>query len=74
MIYLGADHAGFELKEKVKAFLKKEGYEVEDCGAHQFNKTDEYPDFMGKSARAVSVDSENSRAIIFGGSGQAEAI
>lgn len=72
MIYLGADHAGFELKEKVKDFLQKEGYEVKDCGAYEFDKNDDYPDFISKAAQAVSEDPENSRGIIIGGSGQAE--
>ena len=64
-VFLATDHAGFELKEKVKAFLKKEGYEVEDCGAHEFDKNDDYPDFISKAAKAVSKDPENSRGIIF---------
>ncbi len=72
MIYLATDHAGFELKEKVKEFLKKEGYEVKDCGAFQFNKDDDYPDFIAKAAEEVSKDPDNSKGIIFGGSGQAE--
>lgn len=73
MIYLATDHAGFELKEKVKEFLKKEGYEVEDCGAFQFDKDDDYPDFISKAAQGVSKD-PNSKAIIFGSSGQGEAM
>jgi len=71
-IYLGTDHAGFELKEKVKSSLLKQGLKVEDCGAFKFDKNDDYPDFISKAARAVSKDSENSKGIIFGGSGQAE--
>lgn len=73
-IYLGADHAGFEAKEEVKKFLIKNSYEIEDCGAYQFDKTDDYPDFISKAAKLVSADPENSRAIIFGRSGQAEAM
>lgn len=73
MVYLASDHAGFELKEKVKEFLKAEGYEVEDFGAHEFNKDDDYPDFISKAAEAVSKD-PNSKAIIFGHSGQGEAM
>ncbi len=72
-VYLATDHAGFELKTKVKEFLKKEGYEVEDCGAYEFDKDDDYPDFISKAAEAVSENPEN-KAIIFGGSGQGEAI
>lgn len=73
MIYLATDHAGFELKEKVKEFLQKEGYQVEDCGAHEYNKADDYPDFISKAAQAVSKDPQ-SAAIIFGNSGQGEAM
>lgn len=73
MIYLATDHVGFELKEQVKQFLTKGGYEVEDFGAHEFDPQDDYPDFISKAAEAVSKDPEN-KAIIFGGSGQGEAI
>ena len=71
-IYLASDHAGFELKEKIKSYLQSNKYEVEDCGAFEFNKDDDYPDFISKAAKGVSKDPENSRGIIFGGSGQAE--
>lgn len=73
-IYLGADHAGFELKEIIKARLQDGGYEVEDLGAQSYNKDDDYPDFMIPVARAVSQNLENSRGILFGGSGQGEAM
>ena len=72
-IYLATDHAGFELKEKLKGYLQSEGYEIEDFGAHQFDKEDDYPDFISKAAEAVSKD-PNSKAIILGGSGQGEAM
>lgn len=71
-IYLGTDHAGFELKEKIKSYLLEKNFEVEDCGAFEFNKDDDYPDFVSKAAEGVSKNPENSRGIIFGGSGQAE--
>ncbi|MDD5415643.1 MAG: RpiB/LacA/LacB family sugar-phosphate isomerase [Candidatus Daviesbacteria bacterium] len=73
MIYLATDHAGFELKEKIKEFLKKAGYEVEDFGANTFDPEDDYPDFISKAAEAVSKN-PSSRAIILGGSGQGEAM
>ena len=73
-LYLASDHAGFELKEKVKTFLNEKGFDVTDCGAAEFNKDDDYPDFISKAAEAVSKDPENSKALIFGGSGQAEAM
>ena len=72
-VYLATDHAGFDLKEKIKEFLKQEGYEVEDCGAHTLDPEDDYPDFISKAAKSVSKDPE-SKAIILGGSGQGEAI
>lgn len=72
-VYLATDHAGFELKEKVKEFLKKEGYEVKDFGATVLDPEDDYPDFISQAAEAVSKDPSN-KAIIFGGSGQGEAI
>ncbi|MCL4352928.1 RpiB/LacA/LacB family sugar-phosphate isomerase [Patescibacteria group bacterium] len=72
-IYLAADHAGFELKERVKNHLAEKGYEVEDCGAFSFNKDDDYPDLISKAAQKVS-RSLGDLGIIFGGSGQGEAI
>ncbi len=73
-IFLATDHAGFELKEKVKNFLGEKGYTVVDCGATNLDPNDDYPDFIAKAAKGVSEDPENSRGIIFGGSGQAEAM
>ncbi|PIR86715.1 MAG: ribose-5-phosphate isomerase [Candidatus Harrisonbacteria bacterium CG10_big_fil_rev_8_21_14_0_10_49_15] len=72
-IYLATDHAGFALKEAIKKYLLEQGHEVEDCGAHSLNKDDDYPDFIAKAAEAVSKDPA-SRGIIFGGSGQGEAM
>lgn len=72
-IYLGTDHGGFELKEKIKPLLLEKGYEVEDCGTFQFNKADDYPDFISETAIKVSQDS-SSFGIIFGKSGAGECI
>lgn len=72
-IFLGTDHAGFALKEAMKSFLEEEGHDVEDCGAYAFDKDDDYPDFIVKTAQAVA-HSPKSKGIIFGGSGQGEAI
>ena len=72
-IYLGADHAGFELKEYIKKFLLDKGYQVSDEGAYKYNETDDYPDYMKVVALQVACEPE-SRGIIFGGSGEGEAI
>lgn len=71
-IYLATDHTGLELKDKVKRALQSQGYNIEDCGAYEYDKYDDYPDFISKAAQGVSNDPEHSRGIIFGGSGQAE--
>lgn len=72
-IYLGTDHAGFELKEKIKSFLLKKNYDVQDCGAFGFNKDDDYPDFISKTAIKVSED-PLSFGIVFGKSGAGECM
>ncbi|TSC90540.1 MAG: ribose 5-phosphate isomerase B [Parcubacteria group bacterium Gr01-1014_2] len=74
MIYLATDHRGFELKEKIKTWLSEWGYQYEDMGAFEYEKDDDYPDFVHKAAKKVSEDPENSKAIILGGSGQGEAM
>jgi ribose 5-phosphate isomerase B len=76
-IYLATDHAGFELKEAIKAYLEEmEGNEVYDCGALTLEPGDNYPEYMARAAEKVQYDSmhEPSVAIIFGGSGVGEAI
>lgn len=72
-IYLGTDHAGFELKEKIKSYLMTQNFEVEDCGAFEFDKNDDYPDFISKAAQKTSEDSQ-SFGIVFGKSGAGECI
>ena len=73
MIYLGADHAGFQLKEEIKEHLISRGSEVEDMGTHELNEEDDYPDFVLPVAEKVAAD-PSSKGIIFGGSGQGEDI
>lgn len=77
-IYLGADHAGFDLKEKIKVFLESEiDCEVKDFGAFEFDEFDDYPDFIFPVAEQVAEDWNNgieNFGIIFGGSGQGEAM
>jgi ribose 5-phosphate isomerase B len=75
-IYLATDHAGFELKEKIKTYLEENGHEVYDCGALTLEPGDDYPEYMARAAEDVQKDSMHSpsMAIIFGGSGVGEAI
>ena len=78
MIYLGADHAGFELKEEIKKFLLNLGLDVEDKGAMALDLNDDYPDFVAPVAKAVALrqahGEHNAVGIVLGGSGQGEAI
>ena len=72
-IHVATDHAGLELKEKVKLYLSDLNYEVIDHGAYEYDALDDYPDFIFPCANAVSNDPE-SKGIILGGSGQGEAM
>ena len=72
-IFLASDHAGFELKEKIEEFLKSKSYEVENLDPNSFDKDDDYPDFIYPAAKKVS-ENPGSRGIIFGKSGQGEAV
>jgi len=69
MIYLGADHRGFELKEKIKEWLSAQGKEFEDLGNTVYDKDDDYPDFAVQVARRVAEDPQGNRGILFCGSG-----
>jgi ribose 5-phosphate isomerase B len=71
-ISLGTDHAGYRLKEKVKALLQELGHEVQDFGTFSDEPVD-YPLFVQPAARAVA-NGECDRGIVFGGSGNGEAI
>jgi len=73
IIALGTDHAGIDLKEVVKKFLEEDGYEVKDFGAYEYDSADDYPDFINPTAEFVSKNN-NAMGIIFGGSGQGEAM
>jgi len=73
-IFIGADHAGFSLKEFLKERLVKVGYELEDKGAFSLDPKDDYPDFIRPVAEAVDNDPGTTFGIIIGGSGQGEAM
>ena len=72
-IHLATDHAGLELKDKIKQHLNELGHDVIDHGAYEYDALDDYPDFIFPCAKAVAEDNR-SRGIILGGSGQGEAM
>ncbi len=72
-IVIGADHAGFALKEKLKAYLKKKKIGFEDIGAFKLDKDDDYPDFAEKVARKVSREADFGLLLCGSGTGMAIA-
>lgn len=72
-IYLGADHAGFEMKNVVKEHLESLGHEAIDCGAHAYDADDDYPAFCIEAA-SRTVNDPGSLGLVFGGSGNGEQI
>ncbi len=74
-IFIATDHAGFEMKNQIKNYLMdlELGYEVVDMGALVDDENDDYPDFVLPLAESVA-QNEGSMGIIFGGSGQGEAM
>ena len=73
-IFIGTDHAGYVLKEKLVSFLKLQGYEVIDKGAFEYEEKDDYPDFVIPVAKEISKNPDTTRGIILGGRGEGEAI
>lgn len=77
-VYFASDHAGFEIKNQLLAFVHDElGCETEDCGAFTYDKDDDYPAIIASAAGKLSVDAlagKDSRAIVAGASGQGEAM
>tara|TARA_Y100000310_G_scaffold344684_1_gene458783 strand:- start:561 stop:1013 length:453 start_codon:yes stop_codon:yes gene_type:complete len=68
-IYLGADHAGVELKEQVKRMLGKWDVKYEDFGSFDKNKKDDYPDFAFKVAKKVAKSKGKDKGILICGTG-----
>jgi ribose 5-phosphate isomerase B len=72
-VYLGSDHAGFELKARLIEWLKGAGHEPVDCGPHAYLHDDDYPPYVMRAAYEVSAD-PGSLGIVIGGSGNGEQI
>lgn len=73
-IFIGSDHAGFALKQQLTLFLQEQGFQVEDKGPFVLNLADDYPDFVTAVVRDVQKGGQDVRGIVFGGSGQGEAM
>ncbi|MEV4756053.1 ribose-5-phosphate isomerase [Micromonospora sp. NPDC049559] len=72
-VYLGSDHAGFELKMHLANHLARQGYELVDVGPRVFDPNDDYPAFCLHVGARVVAD-PGSLAVVIGGSGNGEQI
>ncbi|WP_157870472.1 RpiB/LacA/LacB family sugar-phosphate isomerase, partial [Streptomyces ossamyceticus] len=72
-VYLGSDHAGYELKNHLVEWLKAAGHEAVDCGPHIYDAQDDYPPFCLRAAERTAAD-PGSLGIVIGGSGNGEQI
>lgn len=72
-IALSTDHAGYEALKRLKQFLESQGHECADYGPQSLQTDDDYPDFIFTAAKAVA-SGECEAGIIFGGSGEGEAM
>lgn len=74
MLYIGSDHGGYALKEKIKKFLTQEKIKFVDLGAKKFQPKDDYVDFAANVAKKVSAKPSNDIGILICRSGQGMAI
>jgi ribose 5-phosphate isomerase B len=72
-VYLGSDHAGFELKTRLIEWLTGAGHEPVDCGPESFVADDDYPVYVMRAAQGV-INDPGSLGIVIGGSGNGEQI
>ncbi|HVV39018.1 MAG TPA: RpiB/LacA/LacB family sugar-phosphate isomerase [Candidatus Paceibacterota bacterium] len=72
-VFLASDHAGYEMKEALNAFLSERGFAVEDLGPASLDPQDDYPDYLMSLGRNVA-ENKGSFGIGIGGSGQGEAM
>ena len=70
-VYLGSDHAGFELKARLAEWLTKAGHEQVDCGPSSYDADDDYPVYVMRAASST-VGDPGSLGIVIGGSGNGE--
>ena len=72
-VFIASDHAGFSLKTTLVEYLREQGHEVTDMGAHELRPDDDYPDFIAPCASRVA-DEEGAFGIVIGWSGHGEAM
>ncbi len=72
MIYIGADHRGFRLKEEICKWLESQHYDFRDLGAKEYDKEDDYPDISIKVAETVAT--EGAKGIVICGSGAGASV
>src|SRR3954453_23055472 len=72
-VYLGSDHAGFELKAQLVEHLKVLGHDPVDCGPPRYAADDDYPPYVLLAATRTAGDPDGA-GIVLGGSGNGEAI
>jgi ribose 5-phosphate isomerase B len=72
-VYLGSDHAGFELKARLAQWLTQAGHEPVDCGPSSYHPDDDYPVYVMRAAMKA-VSDPGSLGIVIGGSGNGEQI
>jgi ribose 5-phosphate isomerase B len=70
-VYLGSDHAGYELKNRLVEWLKSAGHDPVDYGPHIYDAADDYPPFCLRAAEAAARDAD-ALGIVIGGSGNGE--
>lgn len=74
-IYIGSDHRGFNLKEKIFAYLAKHNYDVEDIGDKELDPNDDFPEFAHAAAlKVIGSDDSDPRGILICGGGQGMAM
>lgn len=70
-VFIAGDHAGFELKNRIKEHLVHGGYDVEDVGPHQLDPDDDYPKYAFElTTKILGEESDDPRGILVCGSGQ----
>lgn len=74
-IYLGADHNGFYLKEKIFAYLSKRGHDIKDVSEGELDTHDDFPEFAQMAAlKIIGDEDKDPRAILICGNGQGMAM